>query len=164
MATAVAAGGMILFIPEPASAAVILDPCPTLTQGYHGGCINELQIELNEDIGTTLAIDGYFGPDTYNAVVAFQQKAGVPADGMVGLLTKAALDVLNSVATPGPGAPLSPNQAQQLVYCLASTASTCVPPIHGDDGGIDTIGKARDLYKQQLMGEEFPMPGEPVLP
>lgn len=96
------------FGPSPADAAVILDQCPTLAEGYYGGCVGELQVELNEDIGANLAVDDDFGPATRAAVVTFQSSMGVTPDGIVGPETKGALDISNSVATPSPGAPLDP--------------------------------------------------------
>ena len=84
-----------------------LGKCPTLAEGYHGGCVDQLQTELNADDGDNLPLDGTFGPATQEAVKVFQQKHGiVPAEGIVGPQTKAALDNLgpNSVATPTPGA------------------------------------------------------------
>jgi peptidoglycan hydrolase-like protein with peptidoglycan-binding domain len=100
--------GMIFSGSTPANAAVILDQCPTLALGYHGGCVGELQIELSEDLGMNLAIDDDFGQATQAAVVAYQQSMGLTTDGVVGPETKGALDVSNSVATPSPGPPLDP--------------------------------------------------------
>jgi Putative peptidoglycan binding domain len=108
-----------------------LDDCPILAEGYSGGCANELQTELNIDDRAGLPVDGTFGPLTRQAVISFQQQNGiVPADGIVGPQTKAALDKENSVATPEPGAPLpSPGNSS------LSTESI--------DGGtpVDVIGK-----------------------
>ena len=87
-----------------------LDNCPTLAIGYHGGCVDQLQTELNTVNGGNLSVDGTFGADTKATVEAFQQDEGIsPADGIVGPQTKAALDnpVPNSVATPSPGAPIT---------------------------------------------------------
>ena len=70
-----------------------LDNCPTLAEGYTGGCINQLQTELNTDNGTSMPVDGIFGPETMKAVELFQQNHNiVPADGIVGPQTKAVLD------------------------------------------------------------------------
>jgi peptidoglycan hydrolase-like protein with peptidoglycan-binding domain len=92
----------------PTGSAVNLDNCPTLAEGYQGGCVNQLQTELNSIDNAGLPVDGIFGPQTQQAVITFQQDNGVsPADGIVGPLTKAALNNANSVATPQPGAPLS---------------------------------------------------------
>lgn len=90
-----------------------LDNCPTLAIGYHGGCVNQLQTELNTIDGANLPVDGTFGPATQAAVETFQEKNGIsPADGIVGPQTKAALDnpVSNSVDTPSPGAPVATPQ------------------------------------------------------
>ncbi len=87
-----------------------LGNCPTLTEGYHGGCVDQLQTELNADDGDNLPVDGTFGPATQEAVKVFQQEHGiVPAKGIAGPQTKAALDNSgpNSVATPTPGAPVA---------------------------------------------------------
>jgi peptidoglycan hydrolase-like protein with peptidoglycan-binding domain len=75
------------------SPPVNLDNCPTLAEGYTGGCINQLQTELNTDNGTSMPVDGIFGPETMKAVELFQQNHNiVPADGIVGPQTKAVLD------------------------------------------------------------------------
>ena len=86
-----------------------LGACPVLAQGYHGGCVDELQSELNFDDSASLGVDGTFGAATKQAVITFQQQNGVsPADGIVGPQTKQALVNAGSVPTPTPGAPLSP--------------------------------------------------------
>lgn len=85
---------------------VNLGACPTLAAGYHGGCVDQLQTELNNDDNAGLAVDGTFGAATWQAVVSFQQKIGVvPVDGVVGPATKAALDSRDSVAAPQPAGP-----------------------------------------------------------
>jgi len=67
------------------SQVVNLDNCPVLTEGYRGGCVNQLQTELNADNGTKIPVDGRFGPETMKAVITFQNNHQiVPADGIVG--------------------------------------------------------------------------------
>ena len=80
---------------------VNLDACPTLHIGYpRGGCVAQLQTYLNSIPGYYLDVDGTFGSQTYDAVIAFQQAHGLKQDGMVGPDTKKALDAALSVPTP----------------------------------------------------------------
>lgn len=78
---------------------------PTISQGSTGPYVSQLQTDLNV-LGYGLAVDGDFGPRTYEAVVAFQQSARIQVDGVVGPQTWQAL--ANAVATaqgggnPGP--------------------------------------------------------------
>lgn len=59
---------------------------PLLVMGSHGEPVKELQtlLKMNEK-------DGWFGKNTFDAVVAFQKKAKLDADGKVGSYTWAAL-------------------------------------------------------------------------
>jgi len=106
---------------------VNLDDCPILLTGYPpGGCAAQLQTDLNTSGSANLSVDGVFGPATKNAVIAFQQKHDVvPADGIVGLQTKAALDIAsgNAVATPTPGDP-APNSAPATSGGQSTTIAT----------------------------------------
>jgi peptidoglycan hydrolase-like protein with peptidoglycan-binding domain len=83
---------------------VNLDNCPILHPGYPtGGCVAQLQTDLNSIQGNHLAVDGTFGSvgsQTYNAVIAFQRAHGLQQDGIVGPATKQALDATLSVPTP----------------------------------------------------------------
>jgi peptidoglycan hydrolase-like protein with peptidoglycan-binding domain len=81
-----------------------LDACSTMAEGRHGGCVEQLQLDLNnvEDAGLTL--DGDFGASTEAAVVQFQQAHGISADGTVGPATRAALDTAAPGGTPGTSA------------------------------------------------------------
>ena len=60
--------------------------------------VAELQRLLNQ-LGARLEVDGDFGRNTQDAVVAFQEKHGLGADGIVGSLTAHALDRM--AANPG---------------------------------------------------------------
>ena len=82
-------------------------------------------------------MDGIFGPLTQQAVITFQQQHGItPAEGIVGPLTKAALDNANSVSTPGPGAPLT-----QLQICAAQGG--LVPDGNGGCTHDGTVGQGK---------------------
>jgi len=50
-----------------------------------------VQEALNYKMGTSIAVDGRFGPGTEAAVKAFQASVGLTADGIVGMTTWAAL-------------------------------------------------------------------------
>ena len=65
---------------------------PTLSAplclGSHGEDVKELQRQLNEGrSGPMLNADGRFGKLTHKAVVEFQRRNGVKADGVVGPVT-----------------------------------------------------------------------------
>ncbi|GAB3714505.1 peptidoglycan-binding protein [Mariniluteicoccus flavus] len=79
---------------------------PSLSYGAKGGQVATLQLSL-KDRGATLAIDGFFGPATKAAVIAFQKSSGVRADGVVGAITWGALmNEDDETATPGQPAPI----------------------------------------------------------
>lgn len=60
--------------------------------GMSGPGISTLQAALNEvNMGTTVVVDGKFGPATLAAVKKFQMSKGLVADGVVGPATGAAL-------------------------------------------------------------------------
>ena len=64
---------------------------PVLRKGAKGSDVRTLQQTLM-GYGYTLAVDGSFGNETLTAVKAFQQKAGLVVDGIVGPKTWAALE------------------------------------------------------------------------
>ncbi|MEV1286519.1 penicillin-insensitive murein endopeptidase [Micromonospora sp. NPDC049679] len=59
----------------------------TVRQGSQGSAVKALQAQLNAKRRLSLAVDGNFGGGTHAAVVAFQQHAGITADGVVGATT-----------------------------------------------------------------------------
>ncbi|GLU50470.1 peptidoglycan-binding domain-containing protein [Nocardiopsis ansamitocini] len=73
-----------------------------LSQGDTGPAVSAVQVALHEKHGYDLSGDGYqrfapeagtFGQATHDAVVAFQEDAGIDADGEVGPITYKALVV-----------------------------------------------------------------------
>ena len=114
---------------------VNLDDCPTLHTGYPtGGCVAQLQTDLNIIQGKHLVVDGTFGPvhsQTYDAVTAFQGAHGLKPDGRVGPETKKALEAAVSVPTstapPAAVPPPAPAQAP----------STPSSPALADDPAVD---------------------------
>jgi peptidoglycan DL-endopeptidase CwlO len=65
-----------------------------LQRGSSGEAVSQLQAELG------VTADGDFGPQTERAVRAFQRSHGLPVTGLVGPLTRAALEEGGDVATP----------------------------------------------------------------
>jgi peptidoglycan hydrolase-like protein with peptidoglycan-binding domain len=105
---------------------VNLDDCPTLHPGYPtGGCVAQLQTDLNSIQGHNLTVDGTFGPvnsQTYDAVIAFQQAHSLQQDGLVGLATKQALDAALAGSTP-----MAPPATASASPVLASPAQAPSP-------------------------------------
>lgn len=66
------------------------EPTITLRRGTYGTGVKWLQDMLNHN-GYTIAIDGEFGNNTYNAVINFQSCKGLEVDGLVGNATKSSL-------------------------------------------------------------------------
>ncbi|WP_255953907.1 peptidoglycan-binding protein [Streptomyces odontomachi] len=64
---------------------------PTLQDGSSGTAVQRLQRALTAALGTTVAIDGLFGPNTTAAVEQYQSAHGLTADGIVGANTWGAL-------------------------------------------------------------------------
>ncbi len=67
-----------------------------LRQGSRGGEVKEVQRRLKQWGYYTGAVDGIFGAGTKKAVIAFQKKNGLTADGVVGKATFAALGMNDS--------------------------------------------------------------------
>lgn len=64
---------------------------PTLRQGSSGTAVRRLQRALTAALGSALAIDGAFGPNTESAVRTYQSSRGLGVDGVVGPATWGAL-------------------------------------------------------------------------
>jgi peptidoglycan hydrolase-like protein with peptidoglycan-binding domain len=65
-------------------------PVPLLMVGDRGPDVAALQQRLNA-LGGQLTVDSVFGTATRAALMAFQAAHGLPADGVVGVNTRAAL-------------------------------------------------------------------------
>lgn len=81
---------MVAIIPLPAQASDY--GTEDLSLGSISSAVNQLQADLTELGYYTNSIDGWFGPKTYDAVVNFQKSQGLKTDGIVGAITKAALE------------------------------------------------------------------------
>ncbi|HEY9723896.1 MAG TPA: peptidoglycan-binding protein [Oscillatoriaceae cyanobacterium] len=76
-----------------------------LTQGASGSNVRTIQQELQSAGFSPGGVDGIFGPNTANAVRAFQRARGLQVDGVVGPQTEAALSRTQAPApAPAPAA------------------------------------------------------------
>jgi putative chitinase len=80
-----------------ASGVAPAQPRPVLGRGSQGHAVVQLQNMLR-DLNFAVAIDGDFGPGTEVAATRFQSENGLPADGIVGPQTWAALDAAKKKA------------------------------------------------------------------
>ena len=74
-----------------AAEAAKLAEMPMVAIGSSGEAVTTLQTELNAQGYDCGEVDGIFGQNTLNAVIAFQTANGLAADGIVGELTWGAL-------------------------------------------------------------------------
>lgn len=68
---------------------------PTLSIGSTGNDVKDLQKVLNATVAD-LAVDGVFGKKTQEAVMAFQKQYGLTIDGVVGPITWAIADTIET--------------------------------------------------------------------
>lgn len=137
VSAAMLAGPGYALAQEPASTGSFPD-CPLLLEGQEGQCVRALQTYLNIDnYGYRLDEDGAFGESTRIAVLDFQGRNNLPADGNVGTATADALlarvdevrreVATDSVPTPGPGAPLARGGAVGLGKSLPECVEDQLP-------------------------------------
>ena len=74
----------------------MFSPVAVLKQGSKGGEVKEVQRRLKEWGYYKGSVDGVFGAGTRSAVIAFQKKNGLTADGVVGKSTYKALGMTQS--------------------------------------------------------------------
>lgn len=83
--------------------------------GDRGADVTKIQQKLRQYGYLTAPADGIFGQATYDAVVWFQRKNGLKADGVVGSATAAAL----GIALGGSAASAPASYSQSEIYTLA---------------------------------------------
>ena len=81
---------------EAETAIELVQEAAVLRQGSTGGEVKEVQRRLKQWGYYSGAVDGIFGSGTKKAVIAFQKKNGLTADGIVGKATYAALGMNDS--------------------------------------------------------------------
>jgi hypothetical protein len=75
-------------------------PLP-MQSGATGAGVSRLQAEINRSMGSAIAVDGDFGPETLASVRAVQSRLGLPATGVVDLATWDGLKKLPTAEATG---------------------------------------------------------------
>lgn len=94
----------------------------TLRLGATGAEVRQLQAALNSALGLSLLLDGSFGPTTQAAVIAFQKKRGILADGIAGVVTQNALLDAPGYKSPTVAAVVGSKKLVEADYVRAATA------------------------------------------
>jgi len=119
---------VILFI-----AATWVQAATALYWGSKGDMVSTVQRKLKQWGYYNGAVDGVFGQGTYNAVVAFQRKNGLKADGVVGTSTANAMGITLGGTTGTSSVPAS-GYSNSETELLARV-------IHGEARGEPYVGK-----------------------
>ncbi len=88
---------MVAIIPLPAQASDY--GTQDLVLGSSGSAVSQLQRDLTGLGFDTHGVDGWFGPKTHDAVLDFQKSQRLKEDGLVGPITKKALNAALATAT-----------------------------------------------------------------
>ena len=135
------------------SAATLLDVNVLLEYGSKGEQVKLLQTELNSVMNAGLTVDGSFGSGTENAVINFQNKYGLEADGIVGIATAGKLNVVYSANTNY----VIVNYENLNVRTEPSANSTKLGTIYMGDAyatyGTATASNGRNWYKIKFNGQ-----------
>ncbi len=96
-----------------------------LTLGSQGSAVTKLQKDLAGLGYYSYSIDGSFGPKTHDAVVKFQKSQGLKTDGLVGPITKSALEKAST----------APSKASRKTVTIAA-GTTYATPMYIIDSGV----------------------------
>ncbi len=110
--------------PTQAGEYELAEQAAILRQGSKGNEVKEMQRRLKQWGYYNGSVDGVFGAGTKKAVVAFQKKNGIVADGIVGLATYKALgmnDAYNALLGQAQNSANSSGVSDSELYLLAKT-------------------------------------------
>ena len=107
---------------QPRSQVSVVLPSAVLRQGATGSEVRQVQQKLKRWGYYTGSVDGVFGSGTKKAVIAFQKKNGLTADGIVGAATYKALGMTDSYnALKNQASSSAGGYSNADVYLLART-------------------------------------------
>lgn len=131
---------VVIAIENGSKANETTTPAPTvrdLIKGCEGDDVKELQRNLNAVLGTNLTIDGDFGKNTNNALLAFQKKFDLKQDGIYGKHSRAAMaNALRTASTP------TPAPAQVIGYKAKVTSKSGLNVRKGPGTNYPTVRSA----------------------
>ncbi|MBR3015876.1 MAG: peptidoglycan-binding protein [Clostridia bacterium] len=110
-----------------ASGSAAIDTTRTLKSGDKGEDVRAMQARLVE-LGYLTSADSIYGIATYNAVVAFQKKNGLTADGVAGTMTLNRLNSANAITASGTLLINGSTSAQQAASNTSSSSSSAFTP------------------------------------
>ncbi len=122
-----------------------------LRQGSRGGEVKEVQRRLKQWGYYSGAVDGIFGAGTKRAVVAFQKKNGLTADGVVGRATYKALGMNDSYNALSGGGSSGSNYTSSDLYLMAKA-------IHAEGRGESYTGQVAigAVIMNRVKSPDFP--------
>jgi peptidoglycan hydrolase-like protein with peptidoglycan-binding domain len=94
-----------------------------LSKGSSGEAVKHVQFRLNQINSADLIPDGIFGDKTRRAVILFQERHGLTADGIIGPKT---WDELNENPQPHPYAPFYRAERTDHTYPTASHLANAI--------------------------------------
>jgi len=123
-----------------------------LSAPLYGDDVATLQLRL-QDLGFYVnRVDGYFGPHTHDALVAFQREIGLAADGICGPDTLRSLELLGARVTGG-----NPHRIteEELVHRsgpqLSGKRIVIDPGMGGADKGCVVATEFGDVYESEIL-------------
>ena len=125
--------GVLLLVTCMVVCAQIAEAATVVAWGSRGDEVMRIQRRLKQWGYYDGAVDGVFGESTYQAVVLFQKKNGLKADGAVGQSTANAMGI--SLSAGGyKSVTVSAGYSENEIYLLARI-------IHGEARGEPYVGK-----------------------
>src|SRR4029077_6438656 len=102
---------------------------PALRIGSRGPSVLALERRLHELHYALPAVDGYYGFDTFDAVVAFQKLHGLPRTGTTDARFWQALSVAHVPLARDPGTPGEVSKELQVLLMVRDGQVTLVVPV-----------------------------------